>query len=64
VVGFVIEGGHACNLLHTSDQANLMFKGCLITGRDQISGFQKVRHPSVEIRDVFLIAGLTARRQP
>ena len=35
------EVGHACNLLHTSDQTNLMFKACLSAGRDQVSGFQK-----------------------
>jgi hypothetical protein len=36
------EIGHACNLMHTSDQTNLMFAGCANPGRDQISGFQKV----------------------
>jgi len=35
------EIGHACNLAHTSDTTNLMFKGCNDPGRDQLSGFQK-----------------------
>lgn len=35
------EVGHACNLLHTDDKTNLMNPGCVMPGRDQLSGFQK-----------------------
>ncbi len=36
------EVGHACNLLHTSDTTNLMYKSCRASGRNQLSGFQKL----------------------
>jgi hypothetical protein len=35
------EIGHACNLLYTSDSANLMYPDCTVSGRDRLSGFQK-----------------------